>query len=147
MITLVMRRSRVLLSTLFQLGENWWGLHDMAKSVAVGASDLVMVDVMKIGGVTVGCVRQHWPHPPTTAFKSYVPGDQRAPARRHSTVHWLEYLDLAGTVLQTKSDSGEGIRHALFFAWDRPQLAGGHGRTLPSSIEGQTYCALLRFLP
>jgi mandelate racemase len=38
--------------TPIQLGENWWGTADMAKSIAARASDHVMLDVMKIGGVT-----------------------------------------------------------------------------------------------
>jgi mandelate racemase len=38
--------------TPIQIGENWWGPADMAKSIAAGASDLAMPDVMKIGGVT-----------------------------------------------------------------------------------------------
>ncbi|BCJ47376.1 mandelate racemase [Actinoplanes ianthinogenes] len=38
--------------TPIQLGENWWGARDLAKSIAVRASDHVMLDVMKIGGVT-----------------------------------------------------------------------------------------------
>lgn len=39
-------------ATPIQLGENWWGPEDMAKSIAAQASDHVMLDVMKIGGVT-----------------------------------------------------------------------------------------------
>jgi mandelate racemase len=39
-------------ATPIQLGENWWGAADMAKSIAARASDHVMLDVMKIGGVT-----------------------------------------------------------------------------------------------
>jgi mandelate racemase len=39
-------------ATPVQLGENWWGPDDMAKSIAARASDHVMLDVMKIGGVT-----------------------------------------------------------------------------------------------
>jgi mandelate racemase len=38
--------------TPIQIGENWWGPADMEKSIAAGASDLAMPDVMKIGGVT-----------------------------------------------------------------------------------------------
>lgn len=38
--------------TPVQTGENWWGIADMAKSIEAGASDFVMPDVMKIGGVT-----------------------------------------------------------------------------------------------
>jgi mandelate racemase len=35
-----------------QTGENWWFPHGMANAIASGASDLAMVDIMKIGGVT-----------------------------------------------------------------------------------------------
>lgn len=35
-----------------QSGENWWGAMDLQHALEVGASDLVMLDVMKIGGVT-----------------------------------------------------------------------------------------------
>ena len=38
--------------TPIQCGENWWGPHDMRKAIAAGASDYMMPDVMKIGGVT-----------------------------------------------------------------------------------------------
>src|SRR5918998_1033543 len=36
--------------TPVQIGENWWGPHDAAKSIEAGASDYVMPDAMKIGG-------------------------------------------------------------------------------------------------
>jgi mandelate racemase len=38
--------------TPIQCGENWWGTHDMRKAIEARASDYVMPDVMKIGGVT-----------------------------------------------------------------------------------------------
>jgi len=38
--------------TPIQCGENWWGTHDMRKAIDAGASDFMMPDVMKIGGVT-----------------------------------------------------------------------------------------------
>ena len=38
--------------TPIQAGENWWGPHDMQKAIDAGASDYMMPDVMKIGGVT-----------------------------------------------------------------------------------------------
>jgi mandelate racemase len=37
--------------TPIQLGENWWGPADTATSIAARASDLVTLDVMKLGGV------------------------------------------------------------------------------------------------
>ncbi len=39
-------------STPIQLGENWWGPHDLETSLAATASDHLMFDAMKIGGVT-----------------------------------------------------------------------------------------------
>ena len=35
-----------------QCGENWWGTQDLRHAVAAHASDYIMLDVMKIGGVT-----------------------------------------------------------------------------------------------
>src|SRR5918995_2658262 len=46
--------------TSVQIGENWWGPHDAAKSIEAGASDYVMPDAMKIGGGT-GWVRDAAP--------------------------------------------------------------------------------------
>ena len=40
------------ISTPIQCGENWWGPHDMRQAIAARASDYMMPDVMKIGGVT-----------------------------------------------------------------------------------------------
>lgn len=38
--------------TPIQCGENWWGPHDMRQAIEAHASDYMMLDVMKIGGVT-----------------------------------------------------------------------------------------------
>jgi mandelate racemase len=35
-----------------QCGENWWGTTDLRHAIKARASDYVMLDVMKIGGVT-----------------------------------------------------------------------------------------------
>ena len=39
-------------STPIQCGENWWGTLDLSHALAAQASDYIMLDVMKIGGVT-----------------------------------------------------------------------------------------------
>lgn len=93
-----------------QLGENWWDAAEVATSLQVGASDLAMVDVMRIGGVT-GWLRA-----------AGVAAAARVPLSSHlfpevsahllavsGTADWLEYLDLAGPVLQ-----------------DPPRPSGGH---------------------
>src|SRR5262249_55095862 len=38
--------------TPIQCGENWWGPHEMRQAIEAKASDYMMPDVMKIGGVT-----------------------------------------------------------------------------------------------
>ena len=38
--------------TPIQLGENRWGPHEMTKALDAGASDFVMPDATRIGGVT-----------------------------------------------------------------------------------------------
>jgi mandelate racemase len=40
------------IKTPIQCGENWWGPHDMRHAIEARASDFMMPDVMKIGGVT-----------------------------------------------------------------------------------------------
>ena len=38
--------------TPIQIGENLWGPNDLTKSLSAGASDFIMLDAMKIGGIT-----------------------------------------------------------------------------------------------
>ncbi len=45
-------RVKEAINTPIQSGENWWGPADMSLALAADASDFVMPDVMKIGGVT-----------------------------------------------------------------------------------------------
>ncbi len=88
-------------STLIQLGENWWGLHDMTKSVTTGASDLAMVDVMKIGGVTGWLRAAALATSAGLPLSSHIFPEISAHLLAASpTVQWLEYLDLVGTLLE-----------------------------------------------
>ncbi|MDS4071763.1 MAG: enolase C-terminal domain-like protein [Defluviicoccus sp.] len=87
--------------TPLQLGENWCGIHDMAKSLAAGASDYAMPEAMKIGGVT------GWLRAAALAQAAGTPVSSHAfpEVSRHllavtPTCHWLEALDLAGAILQ-----------------------------------------------
>jgi Enolase C-terminal domain-like len=49
------------------IGENWWGPHEVAKSLEAGACDYGMLDAMKIGGVT------GWPRAAALAESSGLP--------------------------------------------------------------------------
>jgi mandelate racemase len=86
--------------TPIQSGENWWGALDFAHAIRTSASDYLMPDVMKVGGVT-GWMR--------TAALAQVHG---LPVSSHlwpelsarllcctPTAHWLEYIDFWNPVL------------------------------------------------
>jgi mandelate racemase len=86
--------------TPIQCGENWWGAADMRQAIAAGASDYMMADAMKIGGVTgwmraaalaeVHAIRlsSHlWPEL-SAQLLSVTP-----------TAHWLEYGDWWNPIL------------------------------------------------
>jgi mandelate racemase len=87
--------------TPIQCGENWWGPLDLHHALEAGASDLVMPDVMKIGGVTGWmraaaiaqargvCVSSHlWPEV-SAQLLCVTPN-----------AHWLEYADWWTPVLR-----------------------------------------------
>jgi mandelate racemase len=83
-----------------QTGGNWWLPHGMANAIAAGASDLAMVDIMKIGGVTgwMAAMAQSEAAALPLANHTFVDpsahGMTVAPA-----ASWLEDLDIAGAVL------------------------------------------------
>ncbi|MGO9397139.1 MAG: enolase C-terminal domain-like protein [Xanthobacteraceae bacterium] len=80
--------------TPIQCGENWWGTLDMQHAIDAQASDFVMPDVMKIGGVTgwlraaalaqtngIRMSNHLWPEI-SAQLLCVTP-----------TAHWLEYVD------------------------------------------------------
>ncbi|MGH3248494.1 MAG: enolase C-terminal domain-like protein [Trebonia sp.] len=87
-------------ATPIQLGENWWGLNDVAKSIAARASDHIMLDVMKIGGVT------GWLRAMALADAASLPASSHTFPEFSShllavtpSATYLEYLDHARPVL------------------------------------------------
>jgi mandelate racemase len=86
--------------TPVQTGENWWGVADMEKSIAVGASDYVMPDVMKIGGVS------GWRAAARLADRTSLPVASHLFVEISShllsatpTAMIMEWFDIAGTIL------------------------------------------------
>ena len=83
-----------------QLGENWWGTREMAASIDAGASDLAMVDVMRIGGVTGWLRAAGLAEAAGIPLSSHLFVEVSAHLLAVSpTAHRLEYLDLASPVL------------------------------------------------
>jgi mandelate racemase len=86
--------------TPVQCGENWWGTQDLRHAVAARASDYVMLDAMKIGGVT------GWLRAASLAAIHGIPVSSHLwPEISYQllcltpTAHWLEYADWWNTVV------------------------------------------------
>jgi mandelate racemase len=110
--------------TPIQIGENWWGPHEAAKSIDAGASDYVMPDAIKIGGVT-GWLRT-----------SALAGAAGIPLSSHlfpevsahllavsPTRHWLEYVDWAAPILEKQLEIEDGYASSpdaagIGISWD-----------------------------
>ena len=84
-----------------QIGENWWGPHDMAKSLEAGASDYAMADAMKIGGVTGWLGAAALAEAAGLSLSSHLFPEISAHLLAVApTGHWLEYVDWASPILE-----------------------------------------------
>jgi L-alanine-DL-glutamate epimerase-like enolase superfamily enzyme len=113
--------------TPIQMGENLWGPHDLTKSLSAGASDFVMLDVMKIGGIT------GWLRVVSQAEAAGLPVSSHLFPKLSAQLlaisphaHWLEYQDGAATIFERPLElkngsalSAEGRRR-----WTRGVMTG-----------------------
>ena len=83
-----------------QCGENWWGTKDLRHAIDARASDYVMLDVMKIGGVT------GWLRAASLAESRGLPVSSHLWPELSwqllcvtPTAHWLEYADWWNMIL------------------------------------------------
>lgn len=80
--------------TPVQCGENWWGTLDMRQAIEARASDLVMPDVMKIGGVTGWLRAAALAHAHAIPVSSHLWPEVSAHLLCCTpTADWLEYAD------------------------------------------------------
>jgi mandelate racemase len=94
------------------IGENWWGPHDVAKSLEAGACDYGMPDAMKIGGVTGWLRTAALAEPASLPLTSHIfPEISTHLLAVSPTAHRLEYLDTAGPILKERVRIEDG--HAL----------------------------------
>lgn len=83
-----------------QTGENWWLPRGMANAIAAKASDLAMVDIMKIGGVTGWISAAGQAEAASLPLSNHMFIEASAHTMACSpTASWCEYIDLAGPVL------------------------------------------------
>jgi mandelate racemase len=111
-----------------QSGENWWFPRGFAEAIAAGASDFIMPDLMKVGGVT------GWLRVAGQAEAASIPMSSHlfAEASAHMlavtpTAHWLEVLDLARAILTEPIEIVDGTvtarGHGLGLSWDEAAVA------------------------
>jgi mandelate racemase len=111
-----------------QTGENWWFPRDMANAIGAGASNLAMLDVMKIGGIT------GWLRAAGQAEAASLPVSSHifVEASAHllavtPTAHWLEHLDSAGAIMAEPIEVADGRITAkgpgLGMSWDERAVA------------------------
>ncbi len=114
--------------TPVQTGENWWFPSDMAKAIAADACDFAMPDLMKIGGIT-GWLRAmglaEAASIPVSSHLFVEPSAHVLPVT--PTAHWLEFLDIAGSVLAEPAEVVDGCVTArgpgLGLNWDEGAVA------------------------
>jgi mandelate racemase len=111
-----------------QAGENWWFPRGFAEAIAARASDFIMPDLMKVGGIT------GWLRVAGQAEAHSIPMSSHlfAEASSHMlavtpTAHWLEYLDLARAILAEPVEIADGTVTArgpgLGLSWDEAAVA------------------------
>jgi mandelate racemase len=115
-------------SISIQAGENWWFPRGFAEAIAAGASDFIMPDLMKVGGIT------GWMRVAAQAEAASIPMSSHlfAEASAHMlavtpTAHWLEVLDLGRAILAEPIEIVDGAVTArgpgLGLVWDEAAVA------------------------
>ena len=95
--------------TPIQIGENFMGPEQMAQALAAGASDYVMPDAERIGGVTGWMRAAALAQGAGMEMSSHLFPEVSAHLLAVTpTAHWLEYVDWANPILETPLSLQEG---------------------------------------
>lgn len=111
-----------------QAGENWWFPEGFEAAAALGASAMIMPDLMKVGGISGWMRVARLAASTRTRLSSHILHEASAHVLAASpTADWIEYLDLAGLVLAeplTPVDGAIAARGAgLGLDWDEVAVA------------------------
>ncbi len=110
--------------TPIQIGENFMGPEQMAQAIAAGASDYVMPDLERIGGVTGWMRAAALAQGAGLEMSSHLfPEASCHLLAATPTCHWLEYVDWADAVLKDPLQVEDGFarvadRPGTGIAWD-----------------------------
>ena len=116
------------LKTPIQLGENFAGPHAMAAALDAGASDCVMVDLERIGGVTGWLRAAALADERGVEMSSHLFPEVSAHLLAITpTRHWLEHVDWAAPILREplRIEGGQAIvpdRPGVGLAWDEDAI-------------------------
>lgn len=89
------------IATPIQIGENFMGAEQMAQAIAAGASDYVMPDAQRIGGVTGWMRAAALAQSAGLEMSSHLFPEVSAHLLAATpTCHWLEYVDWADAILE-----------------------------------------------
>src|SRR5262249_21152266 len=96
--------------TPIQSGENWWGPLDLRQALDAGASDLVMPDVMKIGGVTGWLRAAALAQANGVRVSNHIfPEISAQLLCATPNAHWLEYSDWWNPILESPLEIRDGM--------------------------------------
>jgi mandelate racemase len=115
--------------TPIQCGENWWGVQDVQHAIDAAASDYMMLDVMKIGGVTGWLRGASMAAPRGIRVSSHLwPEISAHLLSVTATAHWLEYADWWNAVVSEPLVVKDGVAMAGSIAgsgveWNEPAIA------------------------
>jgi mandelate racemase len=96
--------------TPIQCGENWWGPEEVRAAIAAKASDYLMFDVMKIGGVTgwLRAAAMAQSHDLLVANHLWPELSARLLCLS-PTARWLEYIDWWNPILREPLEISDGL--------------------------------------
>ena len=96
--------------TPIQCGENWWGPLDMRNALQAQASDYVMPEVMKMGGVTGWCRAAALAAAQAVPISSHLWPEVSAQLLSATPLaHWLEYADWWNPILAESLRVEQGL--------------------------------------
>ena len=96
--------------TPIQCGENWWGVQDMQHAIDAAASDYMMPDVMKIGGVTGWLRAAALAAPRGIRLSNHLWPEISAQLLSVTpTAHWLEYAEWWNAVVKEPLTVQDGV--------------------------------------
>jgi mandelate racemase len=99
-------------ATPIQCGENWWGALDFWHAVEARASDYVMPDVMKIGGVTGWLRAASIAQAKGIRMSNHLFPELSAQLLCVTpTAHWLEYADWWNPIMEAPLEIVQGMTH------------------------------------